>query len=77
MNEMKAQLVAYSVIYVAPPAYQTPYAVGIVKDEEGNVFLVRIKPDYLDMLRNGLIGEIRKEMAESEQLNFFYPAKIL
>lgn len=70
---MNARLIAYSVIQVAPPEYKTPYGVGMVEDERGKRALVRIKQDYVNMLRTGLEGEIRNENVNSEKLNFFYP----
>lgn len=70
---MNARLIAYSVIQIAPPEYQTPYGVGMVEDENGTRGLVRIKQDYLGKLNTGLEGEIRKETVGSEELYFFYP----
>lgn len=73
MRTTKVRLVAYSIIHVAPPTYQTPYGVGMVEDEKGERSLVRIKRDYINVLKTGLEGEIRKEPAETEELDFFYP----
>ena len=70
---MSVKLIAYSVIQVAPPEYKTPYGVGMVEDQGGKTVLVRIKQDYLNMLRPALEGEIRKETVDSQELNFFYP----
>lgn len=70
---MNAKLIAYSIIEVAPPGYQTPYGVGIIENESGTRGLVRIRDDYLGRLQIGLEGEIKKESVGSQELNFFYP----
>ena len=70
---MSDKLISYSIIQVAPPGYQTPYGVGIVEDENGVKSLVRIKMEHLATLKVGIEGKIQKELAESAELNFFYP----
>ena len=69
---MQVKLIAYSVIEVAPPGYQTPYGVAMAEDENGARHLVRIKQDGLSVLKIGLSGELRKEKVDSEELEFFY-----
>jgi len=70
---MGAKLIAYSVIEVAPPGYQTPYGVGIIEAENGQRGMVRIKPEYLAKLKSGMEGDLRKENVDSQELYFFYP----
>ena len=72
MTKIQVKLIAYSVIEVAPPGYQTPYGVGIAEEENGARHLVRIKQDGLKALKIGLSGELRKEMVDGEELEFFY-----
>ena len=70
---MGARLVAYSVIQVAPPGYQTPYGVGIIEAHNGQRGMVRIKPEHLEKLKPGMEGDLRKENVGSQELYFFYP----
>ena len=72
---MKARLIVFSIIYIAPPAFKTPYAVGIAEAVDGKRTLVRIKEEYVDGLKSGLEGEVREEPLDDRQLNFFYPTK--
>ena len=72
---MRAKLIVFSIIYVAPSIFKVPYGVGIVEGEQGKRMLVRIKEEYLNALDTGLGGEVREEPLEGRQLNFFYPAK--
>lgn len=68
-----SKLIAFSIIQVAPPAFKTPYGVGIAKDNSGKMLLVKIKNEYLNTIRSGLEGEIRAEMTETGEFNFFVP----
>lgn len=70
---MQAKLIAYSVIEVAPPGYQTPFGVAMAEDEVGARHLVRISQDDLKALRVGLSGEITKDKIDGEELDFFHP----
>jgi len=72
---MKSKLIVFSIIYIAPPTYKTPYAVAIAEDMDGKRMLVRIKEEYQKELKNGLEGDVKKEPLEDRQLNFFYPKK--
>lgn len=72
MTRMQVKLIAYSVIEVAPPGYQTPYGVAMAEDEKGARHLVRIKQEGLNGLKIGLSGELRKEKVDGEELEFFY-----
>jgi uncharacterized OB-fold protein len=72
VTRMQVKLIAYSVIEVAPPGYQTPYGVAMAEDEKGARYLVRIKQDGLNVLKIGLGGELRREKVDGEELEFFY-----
>jgi uncharacterized OB-fold protein len=72
VTRMQVKLIAYSVIEVAPPGYQTPYGVAMAEDEKGARYLVRIKQDGLNVLKIGLSGELRREKVDGEELEFFY-----
>jgi len=75
VTKMQVKLIAYSVIEVAPPGYQTPYGVAIAEDENGARHLVRIKQDNLNMLKTGLSGEISREKVDNVELEFFHAKK--
>ena len=72
MTSTQVKLIAYSVIEVAPPGYQTPYGVAMTEDEKGARHLVRVKQEGLSALKIGLSGELRTEKVDSEELEFFY-----
>ena len=68
-----SKLIAFSIIHVAPPAFKTPYGVGIAQNDSGTKLLVKIKNEYLNVLKSGLEGEIQSEKTETGQFNFFVP----
>jgi len=70
---MQVKLIAYSVIEVAPPGYQTPYGVAMAEDDAGARYLVRISQDNLKALKIGLSGDLTKEKVDGEELDFFRP----
>jgi len=70
---MQVKLIAYSVIEVAPPGYQTPYGVAMAEDDAGSRYLVRISQDNLKALKIGLSGDLTKEKVDGEELDFFHP----
>lgn len=73
MNIMQAKLMVFSIIHVAPPAFKTPYGVGIAEDLEGRRMLVRIKEECLNDLKPNVEGDVRVEKLDDQDLNFFYP----
>ena len=72
---MKAKLIVHSIVHIAPPIYKTPYGVGIVEDADGNRMLAKIKNEYLKDIKAEMNGEVKKEIFEDQELNFFYPSK--
>jgi uncharacterized OB-fold protein len=68
-----SKLVAFSIIYVAPPGFKTPYGVGIAQNNAGKMLLVKIKNEHLSTLKPGVEGEIQNEKIESGEFNFFVP----
>lgn len=70
---MLAKLVAFSIVTVVPPPFKTTYAVGIAEDEKGDRIPVRIESRYFDALKIGLEGEVRRELTDFGELNFFFP----
>jgi len=68
-----SKLVAFSIIYVAPPGLNTPYGVGIAQNNAGKMLLVKIKNEYLNALKPGMEGEIQNEKVECGYFNFFIP----
>jgi uncharacterized OB-fold protein len=68
-----SKLIAFSIIHVAPPAFKTPYGVGIAQNNAGKKLLVKIKNEYLNALKSGLEGEIQNEKTETGEFNFFVP----
>ena len=70
---MRAKLMVFSIVYIAPPAFKTPYGVGIAENEEGRRMLVRIKEECLKDLKSGVEGDVKVEKLDDQELNFFYP----
>jgi uncharacterized OB-fold protein len=70
---MSAKLIAFSIIYVAPPTFQTPYVVGIAETDGRNRVPVRIEGQFMGTLRLGLEGKIEEKTADVGKLSYFMP----
>ena len=70
---MRGRLLAYSAVYVVPPPFKTVYGVGVVEDERGNRRPVRIDPEYLDVLKIGMEGEIVEKETDFGRFTYFVP----
>lgn len=70
---MRAKLKFYSIIYEPPYPFKVMYAVGVVEDEKGQVYPVRIESKYIPFLETGIEGEVIKESTIFGEVYHFIP----
>ncbi len=70
---MKAELMYYTIVYVPPQPFKTIYAVGVAKDEKGELYLVRIEHEHISMLKPGIKGMLIEKETFDDTITYFIP----
>jgi len=70
---MKVKLISYTDVTVPTPPYRKSTKSGIVEDEEGKRYLVRIEDEHYSILKTGMEGRIEKRVTDFGEFNFFIP----
>jgi NAD(P)-dependent dehydrogenase (short-subunit alcohol dehydrogenase family) len=71
---VKVKLISYTDVTVPTPPYKTSTKSGIVEDEKGKRWLVRIADEHYGILKIGMEGELEERKTDFGTFNFFIPA---
>jgi NAD(P)-dependent dehydrogenase (short-subunit alcohol dehydrogenase family) len=70
---MKAKLLSFTEVTVPPPPYRKSTKSGIVEDEKGKRYLVRIEDEHYPILKPGMEGTVEKKVTDFGEFNIFTP----